>query len=467
MLTDLELLRSRLADSIGGGRRMSGPWDVPGLMAERVDGIRQQFGGRMGDVFDRQVVARAVAEFRQTGKVALIHDLKYVCFGAGYFAADGYCLLADAPRLEHLLKRVATAPGRLNRMRIYRALLRSYWAFPLHGGSVPAEALNGWKRLRDWLRNRYDELALSRTRKPVWFSMLAPHLDLLSDMPCARFSPELLEGDATGLQRAIDTLQIPEEAWVKEEAVLAQLRAGAAEPDERFKAMLPRLMEIAAGKAGIAVTDMLARKCLAILLARWAGCLDYRPCPDLFLAALDRMGTPWANRPLWDDLILDANSGSCAETREMVGNWLKEELIENYFLSSSQPRGTAELWKTFSVFVDEMWVGLGDMRNGTDSLVQYARYCPIETRTGQSPALLMRIGAHFVVVRDTDRDGVMAAPWHGLAEKWRAHLRSGWEAGALDLGEMLAATPHSTCLAAGNTAQLEEQVRALLLNRNA
>ena len=466
-MKDLDFLSSRLADSIGSGRKMSATWDIPGLMATRLESIRQQLGSRAGEVFDRQVVARAVAEFRRTGKVARILDLQYVCLGAGYFANDGYCLLADSPRLERLLKRVATAPGRLTRMRMYRALLRSYWAFPLHRGSVSDEALNGWKRLRAWLRDRHEELLASRTRKPVWFSMLAPNLGLLSDTPCAGFSRGLLEGDATGLQRAVDTLQIPAEAWVKEEAVLAQLRVGTDQPDDGFKAMLPRLMEIAAGQAGIEVGAVLARKCLAILLARWARCRDFQPGPELFLRSLDLMGTPWANRPLWDDLILEANLGSCAEPREMIGNWLKENLIDSYFLAYSPDRGMAALWKMFCVFVDEMWVGMPEAGNGTGTLMQYARHCPIKIRSGQPTALLMRTGTHLIVVRGVGLDGVIVLSWHDLDEKWRAHLRSGLEGGTFDLQEMLATTPHSALMDAGNMSRLEEQVRSLLLTRSA
>lgn len=465
-MTDLERLSSRLAASIGEQRAISGLWDNAGPIAAQVVAIRARFGSRMGDAFNRTVMTRAVAKYRRRGSVGSILELRYVCLGAGYFSDEGYCLLGDAPRIEALLNAVETVPGRTNRMRMYRALLRSYWAFPLHGQGVPEDALNGWKFLRAWLKTRYDELVSNRTRKPVWFSMLAVNLDLLTEVPCARFSQELLDGNARGLQRAIDTLQIPEEAWVKDEAVLAQIRAGIAQSDDGFKRMLPRLMDVAAGKAGIDVTQILASKCLAILVARWAKCHDYQPNPDLFVRSLDLLGAPWTSRPTWDSLIIEANLGNGAEVREMVANWLKEKLIDRYFLAYPTARGMAELWKMFSVFIEELWVGIADVESDTGLLLQYARHCPIPIQAGQPSALLIRIGEYLVIARGAVPDRVVVLFWHQIGTVWLARLRSGRDASPLDLEAMLLETPHLADLYAGDVAQLEGQVRSLLLPRH-
>lgn len=461
-MRDIELLRQRLGEALGTARRPAGAWDAAAEMTAQLDTIRRKFGGRGGERLDADAMARALAQFRATGRVADLKELNYVCLAAGEVGADGVCLLGDAVLRARLLEMAEIAPLRRNRLRLYRSLLRAYWTFPLHDPATPAAARAGWQALRAWLAARHESLARRTRRPPTWLAILGAHLDLLSAEPCARYAQGLLRGNNDELQATLDALRIPENAWVKAEAVLAQLRAGAARQDRSFAALLPRLLAVAIGAGGIEVDAALARRGLALLLRRWAGCADYAPQPALFLHALDRLGAPWAERAVWDAVVVDDQGKPCGTTREMVASWLKDSLIDG-FCRGHGGAGLAELWKKYAPLIDELWVAPG--RAADDAgFAACARHCALPSQNAPGGALLLRLGGRLALVHGRSLL-LEVCRWSDLPGDWIAQLRTGGRGDIAALARLLARMPHVVRLdlrAAGDAEDLDGKLRGAL-----
>lgn len=105
-------------------------------------------------------------------------------------------------------------------------MLSSYWTFPINGKQASDEAKAGWRELRSWLRAERERIVKSKETKPPWFAALTKHVALLTDQPCVKFGVALLRGDTTELRDARESLAIPLDSWVMEEAVIAHMRGG-------------------------------------------------------------------------------------------------------------------------------------------------------------------------------------------------------------------------------------------------
>jgi hypothetical protein len=124
-------------------------------------------------------------------------------------------------------------------------------------------------------------------------ALLGEHANLLGPHPCERYAADLLRGDGSLLQSALDGLAIPGDAWVKEEAVLAQAKAATQLSDDDWTTVLPQLLDIAASRAGIAVSPPLARRYVALLVARHAQCKAVAFHEELLDAAMDPGKQPY------------------------------------------------------------------------------------------------------------------------------------------------------------------------------
>jgi hypothetical protein len=111
-------------------------------------------------------------------------------------------------------------------------------AWNANGKQASEESKAGWVELRKWLRAERERILKSKEPKPLWFAALTKHIALLSEQPCEHFGAALLRGDSSELREAMDSLAIPSDSWVLEEAVIAQIRVGCALNDEPFKATL-------------------------------------------------------------------------------------------------------------------------------------------------------------------------------------------------------------------------------------
>ena len=448
----LNLLRSRLDIAFERDPQAADDWAEAGAMAAALEQVRRQHEQADLRGVTAATIAAALAAYRATGELPRFADLKYVCLGLAEVDADGGCLLAEARLRDDLLARAEAVAEPRRQMKCFQALLRSYWSFPLHGDGVSAAASQGFAVLRAWLARRYGELEQVKLRKPEWFAMLSMHLNLLGEHPCERYGPSLLEGRGAALQLAIDDLAIPSASWVLEEAVLALMQAAAQLGDADFQARLGQLLSLTLGEAGLALSTSLSRRCLACLLWRYARSASVVEHLPLFDAALALLGNPHLHRPAWDAQVLDERGAADEVARAMVGSWLKQRLIRDFFQrlaaeGASQTR-RLDYWLRYEPFIEDMWFALGSAEQGRsgrgyEEFRRYAegRLLPLQD-ADERPAtslLVMRIN-DFLAIEAADATQPMRLVRCAAltAAQWRlfADVEAGDSASAADFAAL-------------------------------
>ena len=308
MKAPLNMLRMGLASFASGLRAPESMSDASGMARARQQ-VHREHGGA-GIVADTRSIMSSIAAFRRSGKVDGFRDLKYVCLGMGAMDPQGWCAIGDDKLRNRVAELVEAQPEMRRRIRCFQALLSSYWAFPLNGKQASDEAKAGWRALRSWLRAERERILRSKESKPPWFADLTKHVALLTDQPCDKFGAALLRGDAAELRDAMDSLAIPSDSWVLEEAVIAQMRAGCDLSDEPFNATLPNLINIGTGRGGVELGDSLRLRCVALLVSRYAKCRERPEHMALRDAAVSIVGNPWLRRASWDAWVVDARGAS-------------------------------------------------------------------------------------------------------------------------------------------------------------
>jgi hypothetical protein len=366
-------------------------WRGQQAMSDVLALIRSRHKGGARSV-DRGRIMAAVDDYLLSGDVPHQADLFNLCIGAGWLDVGGKGILVDRTLRGKLFSLAETVTGRTKRLRTFRNLLYAYWSFPLHDDATPLTAIEGWKELRVWLKERHAAFSRHPARKPTWFNALTPYLHLLEENPCAPYAKSLLDGNLDELQRAIECLFIPTDSWLKTEAVMAQIGEAVQWPDDPFLGVLPDLLKMATGNAGIQVPDGVTQRAIAKLVVRYATQKQYEPHEGLFMLAVDKIGNPWRQRSAWDALVCDESGDPCSLSREMVNVWLKDRLIGEFFTDSGQEKSRSELWQRYSVFMQEISVA-------SDT---------------QGRALVLRMGDFLVIVPKNRDKPIEAFPWQAF-----------------------------------------------------
>ena len=387
-------------------------------------------------VADTRSIMTAMASFRRAGKVEGFRDLKYVCLGMGAVDGQGWCAIADARLRNRVAELVEAQPEMRRRIRCFQALLSSFWSFPLNGKQASAESKAGWVELRKWLRAERERILKSKEPKPPWFSALTKHIALLSEQPCEHFGAALLRGDSSELREAMDSLAIPSDSWVLEEAVIAQMRAGCALNDEPFKATLSNLINIGSGRGGVELGESLRLRSVALLVSRYAKCRERPEHMALRDAAVGIVGNPWLRRASWDAWVVDARGKPDDQSREMVNGWLKRRLITDFFeLLSVDGTGDSrrvDYWLRFEPAIEDMWFALGadaqyrrgeqfnDFRNRAKG-----RLLDLDGTTADNNAFVMRVGRYLLVEFGAKGNAMYVFEWDALGQPLLDTLTSG------------------------------------------
>ncbi len=432
---ELHRLRSRLQLALAGDAAES--WGEG--MATALDQVRRHHDAATMRAVGADTIAAAIGAYRKSGRLERFVDLKYVCLGVATPDADGDCLLAAARLRDQLLASAQSLAEPRRQMKCFQALLRSYWSFPLHGDGVSAAAREGFAVLRAWLARRYSELERVRMTKPEWFTMLSMHQNLLGDHPCERYGPALLAGRGAALQLAIDDLAIPSGSWVLEEAVLALMQAATQLGDAEFRARLPQLLALGLGQAGLTLAAKLSRRAIACLLWRYARCAELIEHLPLFDAALALLGDPNLQRPAWDAQVTDERGAADDLAREMVGSWLKQRLIRDFFQrlarqGSSQQR-RLDYWLRYEPFIEDMWFALGTADQvragrGYEDFRRYAgaRLIELQDAGAASTSLLALRINEFLLIEAGDADRPLQLIRRAALTPEQARLFAGGEA---------------------------------------
>lgn len=436
MIGALDKLRAGLAKSFVGGASSQEAWSDPDEMARARQRVHHDHGGA-GMVADTRSILASVAEFKKSGEIGKFRDLKYVCLGIGALDSSGWSVLAD----EGLRSTVARAAERQEaahrRLRCFQALLSSYFSFPLNGKEASAESATGWRGLRGWLRAERDRILKLLDFTPPWLETLLRHPELLTNQPCDKFGGDLLRGDASSLNDARSGLAIPDTSWVVEEAVFSQMKAATELMDVQFKSVLPDLLGIAMGRAGVSIGEGLAIRCVAVLVSRYARCRDRPEQPALRDAATSKIGNPWLRRGHWDAWVRVGDRPD-DQAREMVFFWLKERLVADFFelLSADgiNDKRRVDYWMRFVPFVEDMWFALGSSASSRRS-GQFrefrerakGRLLSLAGTTADNNAFVMRIGAYLAVEFGAAGNAFYLFRWDRLGSDMLDSLNSGLE----------------------------------------
>ncbi len=389
-----------------------------------------------GVAADPRTIMTAIAGFRRTGEVEGFRGLKYVCLGVGVIDAKGWCVLGDGKLRRRVSDLVEEQEELRRRLRCFQALLSSFWTFAANDKATSEEARTGWLELRSWLRMEFAKLAKSGMPMPQWFETLGRHAELLTNQPCDKFGADLLKGDSSKLNDAMEGLAIPKTSWVLEEAVFAQMSAAVALSDETFKKVMPKLVPIALGRGGVELGEALRIRCVAELVARYAKCNDRPEDMALRDAAVATIGNPWLRRANWDAWVVDSRSRPDNQAREMINGWLKRRLISDFFelLSvdgTGDPR-RLDYWLRFEPVIEDMWFALGSeaqYRRGEqfDDFRSRAkgRLLDLEGTTADNNAFVMRIGEYLAVEFGAKGNAFFLFKWANLDSRLMKTLTSG------------------------------------------
>ena len=383
-----------------------------------------------------ETILEAISRFRTSGCIEGFRELRNICLGVGAVNASGWCVLSDQSLSDAVFRAAEGQSNPRRKVRAFQALLFAYWTFPVHASGTSEAALRGWRELRTWLESEYRRITRRADLAPPWFLALSRHRNLLTDKPCDKYGAEFLRGDASGLESARKDLSIPEDSWVFEEVLLAQMRAASSLGDGAFRATLNRLIPLATGKTEMSVSEPLKIKCVAILVSRYARCADTSEDADLRDAATTTIGNPWVHRLKWQAWVRDDN-GPDEGAREMVLGWLSRRLIKDFFelLSADgmNDRRRLTYWLRFAPYVKGgMWFALGSsthMRLTTQFADFYKRakdhILRLDGGGADNNAFLMRIGDYLAVEFGESGNAFYLYRWDSLSPSLVKMLGSG------------------------------------------
>ncbi|WP_353627698.1 EH signature domain-containing protein [Ralstonia pseudosolanacearum] len=445
MNDSLAILQAGLARSFASGPKSPETWSDPEEMVRARKRVHHDHGGA-GIVADPRSIMAAIADFKKSGKIGRFRDLKYVCLGIGAVDDQGWSLLADEALRGTVARMVEQQPSMHRRLRCFQALLSSYFSFPVNGKEARQESKTGWRGLRGWLRVERDRIVKLLDFKPPWFETLLRYPELLTNQPCEKFGADLLRGDASSLNDAREGLSIPENSWVIDEAVFAQMKAASDLRDLQFKAALPDLLSITMGHVGVSVSEALRIRCVAHLVSRYARCSDRPEQPALRDAATSVIGNPWLRRTHWDAWVRVGEKAD-DQAREMVFFWLKERLVSDFFeLLSAEginDRRRVAYWLRFVPFVEDMWFALGSSastrRGGKFSEFRErakGRLLRLEGTTADNNAFVMRIGAYLAVEFGSAGNAFYLFRWDSLSQSLLEALNSGRPSAAVHIADI-------------------------------
>ena len=434
MNAPLNMLRIGLRPFAAGLRAPEALSDPSDMVRARQQ-VHQDHGGA-GIIANSRSIMAAIASFRRSGKVDGFSDLKYVCLGMVAIDQHGWCAIAEDRLRNRVTELVEGQSEMRRRVRCFQALLSSYWAFPINGKQASDEAKAGWRELRSWLRAERERIVKSKEPKPPWFAALTKHVALLTDKPCEKFGAALLRGDSAELRDAMESLVIPSDSWVLEEAVIAQMQAGCNLTDEPFKGTLQNLINIGSGRGGVELGESLRLRSVGLLVSRYAKCRERPEHMALRDAAVTIVGNPWLRRANWDAWVVDSRGKPDDQSREMINGWLKRRLITDFFellsVDGTGDRRRVDYWLRFEPAIEDMWFALGsdaqnrrgeqfnDFRNRAKG-----RLLDLDGTTADNNAFVMRVGRYLLVEFGAKGNAMYVFEWDSLGKPLLETLTSG------------------------------------------
>jgi EH_Signature domain len=424
-------------------------WGRSELMTQALARVERYFNfPHVSSESDGRSVAESVLRFRESRQLSNHREIKYVCIGASQ-EFSGWSLLEDRELLGILLERAASGSNH-QRLRYFMCLLGSYWSFRRDENESSAAAKIGWLSLRGWLQAQQRDLAHAVKPKPLWFTTLQEHANLLGEEPCKRYAQELLNGVSVSLNEALQNLGVGSDSWLRNEAIYAAMQAAAELTDNHFQSRLQHLIDAASGKTEFRLSRNISIRCLALLVSRYAACRSTPEHIPLRDASISFIGNPWLHRAAWDAYVLDQAARPDDKAREMVNGWLKVRLIKDFFglLSEDRLADSRRLnyWLRFEPIIQDMWFALGadslsDPRKDYAEFRQRANGRLLDL-VGATPtsnnAFLMHLGEYLVIEFGITGNACFVYRYDRLPPRIKHRLTSADLRGMVDIAELKA-----------------------------
>jgi hypothetical protein len=221
-------------------------------------------------------------------------------------------------------------------------------------------------------------------------------------------------------------------------------------PDPKFQYHLGRIIELAGGKTGFRISRSISIRCLALLVSRYAVCVNTPEHIPLRDACIAFIGNPWLHRAAWDGFVLDKERRPDASAREMVNGWLKVRLIKDFFGLLSEDRSAdsrrLNYWLGFEPMIQDMWFALGadalsDPRKEYGEFRQRANGRLLDL-TGSTPtsnnAFLMHFGEYLVIEFGITGNACFVYLYDRLPPRIKAALTNASSRAMVDIADLKA-----------------------------
>ncbi|MEX8510956.1 MAG: EH signature domain-containing protein [Leptothrix ochracea] len=293
----------------------------------------------------------AVERFWVSKQFETFRDAYLVCFGLGLSHRLGGCLLDDPERFQAVL--VGIAPWRNQPRffrRCYRGLMHSYFS----DGSGKTPHAQAWLALRTYLHQQRAGLVdqSGSSPSPSWVEIVREHSTLFTADPCARYAQKVFDGDRSEVDSVCGALGIGRDSWFQRDLFLAQIHHAVRLDDSAFGQQVLRLLGM------IAPNQVLRDQCLVQILDRYALLANPQLHRELRDTAVDWWRNPWlpSNAARW--------GGVTPKAREMVSQWLKQDLVQAFFNLIAQDgqkneKARVNFWLRYVHVMDTVQFALG------------------------------------------------------------------------------------------------------------
>lgn len=249
-----------------------------------------------------------------------------------------------SPRLPELLsgyERDANA-GDLWRLTWF-GMLCSYFAFDALKASQAERS--GWEALRAFLERSWPliDRQTGSAVVPDWVKVLRTDPDLLTPDAARKYALDYVLGSDEAVKRLSLDLSIPESSWFWHALVLSAVRRTAEQPDERFKAAVPKLIGL------IKERPVFRDEALEVLLTRYHRCAQTPVHEQLrnFVVHKD----VWRNPKLRAAGLATAWNRVPDSVWQMVLNWVNERNLKAFFeilaTRNSADEGRLAFWSKY------------------------------------------------------------------------------------------------------------------------
>ena len=339
----------------------------------------------------------AVRRFWETQQFDNLKDARLVSFGICVpNRPTGPCIMEDRQRFQAVLDSQTGVDQWLDEPRWYRrcyqGLVRSYFTYDAKIDTAPLVGRKNWDDLRDYLHDRTRNI-LDKQGNPDWVTTVISDRNIFSDAPCAPYAKAVLKGDTSAIDSLCEQLGIIGSSWFLRELILAQVQEATKMEPEKFKLLIPVLLNLLTTPRNLVLRD----RGLVLILDKYASTAQPVLNELLRNASVEWWGNPWlpSNEMRWGGVVPTA--------REMVSEWLKREFIEAFFTKLAEDgvgdRRRANFWLRYVKSMDNVQFALGSRAlnsNDRDFIMLRKKmiglYTELKTTDSSNNAFVMTIG---------------------------------------------------------------------------